>query len=260
MLLDAKADLSPEGCVSTLRAACERLRPDAVKMLLEAGTSVAAGTGTGWPPLEYVINAKCVDDQQIDDKVTIINLLLSAGAATRGLQGVACSGEHSALEVLVKTGDVAKARDIEIIERQIRSAMQPLIAHDAGLLELRDRRGMTVLMHMAGSGSVDTTEALVEAGADVNARHPASGRSVLFLSLPENRSYTAYQQIRDKIQMLLAAGADATVCDREGVSLLMWACTCSDRLQGPGMHDNAHSVFIDDMLNHISTRSFELPL
>jgi hypothetical protein len=39
-LLDAKADVNSEGCDTVLRGACQKLRPDAVKMLLAAGADV----------------------------------------------------------------------------------------------------------------------------------------------------------------------------------------------------------------------------
>jgi hypothetical protein len=47
ILLDNKADVNPEGCVSVLATAVAKLRTDTVEMLLEAGADVNA-MSTSW--------------------------------------------------------------------------------------------------------------------------------------------------------------------------------------------------------------------
>jgi ankyrin repeat protein len=230
-LLEAKAGVNPPKCLPVLKAACEKLQPAGVQLLLEAGAR-ARGAANIVGPLEYAISAKCGEGQG-DDKIAVINLLLNAGAETRGIRN-----GQTALHLGMHAG--AAACPIALI--------QPLLRHDPGMLEYAGYLGMTPLMHAVGGKTAlppPIVEALLEAGADVDAKDDEGKSAIIYLFNVNDRSH---RDTREVLRMLLAAGADATACDAEGMSVLMWACMCST---GAGKDDHAHSVFVSDVLEHI---------
>jgi ankyrin repeat protein len=131
--------------------------------------------------------------------------------------------------------------------------IKSFLQRDPGLLESRDPvTGDTTLMSVIRcvAKSPDTrlslVRALIEEGADVNAKGDV-GRSVLFCVFDSNLDHDRYYRYkRDVLHTLLHAGADPTVCDDEGASLLSWVLFhCADY---------AASILISDIMGCVSTR------
>ena len=79
-------------------------------------------------------------------------------------------------------------------------------------IEVRDRRGATLLMHAAAFGNVETLELLIDAGADVNARNAFDATALLWGA-------------RDpaKAKLLIARGAGVNSPSKQGRTPLMLA-------------------------------------
>ena len=130
--------------------------------------------------------------------------------------------------------------------------LQALLVENPAGVNLRDRRGgVTPLMHAAALGSIDTMRALLDKGADVNAKSAAgatalmwaaadpakvkllvergadvkavseSGRTALLLAAMSDQS-------AETVRLLLERGADAKVLDREQTSTLVAAAFGND--------------------------------
>jgi ankyrin repeat protein len=210
LLLEAKSDVNPEGCESVMKAACQTINVDAVKMLLDAGAS-PIGEEDQWSPLYHVIHARCADHKQVEDKVAIINLLLAAGADPWCI-----GGERPALHDAICSAD-----DLGRIDM-----MRALIQHDSSLLQQQDEEDEQTPLMVAVSTDkrcASVVKVLVDAGADVHDTDALS-RPILFVLLLAHvkrvsKDYVC--RIRDILNVLLGAGADMTACDDEGRTLLL---------------------------------------
>ncbi|MHC5007117.1 MAG: ankyrin repeat domain-containing protein [Planctomycetota bacterium] len=86
-----------------------------------------------------------------------------------------------------------------------------------------DKRGRTPLMAAVQSRKPDKQEAirfLIDNGADVNARDQLQGTALL-------RAAGSFGDL-DSVQVLLSAGADVNVQDKNGMTPLMWAARWGD--------------------------------
>jgi ankyrin repeat protein len=203
LLLNAKADVNLPGSVSVLKASCEKLRPDAVKTLLDAGANVL-GEYEGYSSLLYTIWAKC-SDEIVHDKVEIINLLLDAGAG----QIRPCEG-FTALTACIYSHPE--------INREV--TMKAILQHEPRLLECREGTGVTPLMSAITMLNRRETvvKTLIDAGANMNV---LDEHGLPLLHRLVGDGVNPRQNTRRVLRMLLAAGADATLCDETGVSVLM---------------------------------------
>jgi ankyrin repeat protein len=243
MLLDAKADVDPPGCVHMLKAACSKLRPDAVKALLDAGAGVGKDKHDN-PALVFAISTE-VPPEKVEDHVAIINLLVDAGADTRSLRR-GQSALQSCFHCLRMNKENVVIRTIEVLLRR-----------DPGLLECRNEEGLTPLMYLLNEGMLcpAVAKALVDAGADVEAADQR-GRTPLHHLLGGGRGGCAkYLEKWEILQLLLGAGARATACDGEGKTVLM------DALERPRVgpswfaaDDYAANIFVSGVIRHITTR------
>jgi ankyrin repeat protein len=162
LLLDAKADVNPPGCASVLTAALIYNRLDSVNMLIDAGASLQACVDN-MPLLRSTISLELHFDKR-EDKITILNMLLAAGAKTRS-----SSGGPSVLHEIIRNDDIASISLFPVV-------LNTLLKHDPGLLEARDIIGKTPLLlifpsdtESAGYRMFDDAEALLDAGADPTA-------------------------------------------------------------------------------------------
>jgi ankyrin repeat protein len=199
-LLDAKADVNPVACDPVLRGACEKLRPDAVKMLLDAGANVnrRGVNGKSSHPLFYAVYAQGTER----DKTETINLLLAAGADTR-----AYGSGKTILHLLHAYSQPAPHLD---------AAFAAVLAHDPGLVHCRDASGATPLLQvLQGSKDPALVKVLLDAKADPNAVD-TDGNTAL-LRLVTVAKYTDHEAatVRRVIGLLVDAGADLTQC-RDG--------------------------------------------
>jgi ankyrin repeat protein len=230
----AAVDLTdPEG-VTPLISAVQNAHFDTAKYLLEAGAMVNKWDFWGRTPLYMAVDFNTVphggrpDRRSLDDTTSLamIEILLAAGAnpnaqlklfppyrslrMDRGADGILDIGTTPLLRA-------ARAADLEAIER--------LVAVKA-LVDLPQRDGITPLMAAvgAGAGSVDTrgkfrteldavatTEALVAAGAGIDARD-ARGRTAL-----HHAAAIGYTQV---VVLLAEHGADLTAQDVDGMTPL----------------------------------------
>jgi hypothetical protein len=155
-LLDAKADVDPRDSDTVLRGACEKLRPDAVKVLLDAGADVnlMGIYGDASFPLYYAVYAECTEECA-GDKTETVNLLLSAGAKTRDL-----AGSKTILHLLDEYDQPSCPID---------AAFATVLAHDPALVHCRDASGATPLLHaLHMSKDPALVKVLLDAKADVN--------------------------------------------------------------------------------------------
>jgi ankyrin repeat protein len=214
-LLDAKADVNPEGCDTVLRGACEKLRPDAVKALLAAGADVnRVGSYEGaMSALHYAVYAQCTKDR-VSDQIKVINMLLDAGADTRN-----CGGSKSVLE----PGKLS-----QFSSYHLDAAFAAVLARDPGLVHCRDASGATPLLQVLRQHKDPAlVKVLLDAKADVNAVDNDGNTALSQLAVEDDGiTFGDRASMRRVFQLLVAAGADLTQCV-EGKD------TALTRLMGP---------------------------
>jgi ankyrin repeat protein len=233
MLLDAKADVNPAGCDTVLKTACEMFKPDAVKALIDAGAAVN-GTDIGMPPLYSVLTARCTDNQ-VDDKIAVLTHLLDAGAKTADVYA-----GFSALHLCVRA---------ESFTNNL-ATVKALLGCQPSLLECTDNDGFTPLMTAVNADrkDIDIVKALIDAGADVNARNTKT--SVLFLLFTAGMlsfALVANKPKRDILRLLLDAGADPRVPGEDGMTLIMQV---KKDIMG---NDHACNMLIGDIIKYCPT-------
>jgi ankyrin repeat protein len=108
----------------------------------------------------------------------------------------------------------AVQRFIEAIARHDLSGVKGMVASDPGLAKSTDGAGSTALMHAAASGTVAIMQALVDAGADVNARNSRAATALHWAAADEA-----------KVKLLLLNGAAVDAKTVEGRTALYAAAT-----------------------------------
>jgi ankyrin repeat protein len=196
LLLDAKADVH---IGQAMQKSCEKLHHASVKMLLDAGAPVNGEWRRSY--LHYALTAQVPADQPLDTMVTVINLLIDAGANTQCINWY----QKSALHQIPNHPDFARVAML-------------LIDRSPGLLECRNERSLAPLMDAAQRSRTDVVKFLIDAGADTESA-AASGLSLLDIALFPNCFSSSLPdllpRLRDTVRVLLAAGCDVDVCDAE---------------------------------------------
>jgi hypothetical protein len=84
MLLDAKADISGDtwNMSSVMRCACEKLRPDTVKALIDADMAIVDGNLARNSMIQITMRVNCTNTNEFNTKTTLLNLLFDAVAPT----------------------------------------------------------------------------------------------------------------------------------------------------------------------------------
>ncbi|MBC8871516.1 MAG: ankyrin repeat domain-containing protein [Planctomycetes bacterium] len=190
--LDVKGG-EPPGCTA-LHDATRYARADVVKLLLDAGADVNTQTPYGKTPL---MNAAS------DGSIEAVRLLLTAGADIHTVDEDGRTALHHAAE-----------EEVRLAAKVIKLLL------DAGAeVDARTKEGVTPLMLAAyWNRSLETTECLVAAGADIKARDK-HGRSVL------SHAVSPLVSIRDILvpAFLRSHGTDVNVADKRGWTPLMHA-------------------------------------
>ena len=113
---------------------------------------------------------------------------------------VLCAGpatdNHADLFQAIRNGDLGVIRS----------------AHSTDILEARDSRGATPLMHAAAFGNLDAMKMLLAAGADVNAKNNFGATALLWCA-----------RDGDKARLLIEHGADVNAVSKQGRTPLMLA-------------------------------------
>jgi hypothetical protein len=167
--------------------------------------------------LDIAINAKCPDNR-VGDKIEIINMLLDAGASTRD-----CIEGKTVMHMPYLSGkQISDEPSYNLV-----AAYTAVLARDPGLVHCRDAEGATPLLSLAEGESVSPAlmKMLIDAKADVNAVD-AQGETACFLLPLEfcdccTPKSDRGANTRECLQLLFAAGADPTLCNDGGVTLLM---------------------------------------
>jgi ankyrin repeat protein len=93
-------------------------------------------------------------------------------------------------------------------------ALRAQLAHSADK-NVRDRRGSTLLMYAAAFGTAESVKALIDAGADVNARNSFEATALVWGAADET-----------KVHLLVGHGADVNARTKRGRTPLMVAAAC----------------------------------
>jgi ankyrin repeat protein len=236
LLLDAKAVVDNPDNETVFTAACQGLRVDSVKMLLEAKADVNAGRGMS--ALQHAL-WYARGDEKADDMAAILRLLLEAGADTFRV------GHHAhALELCIDT------------IKGSASTAEALLLLDPSLIS-RSANG-TPLMYACGASNGDPAlfKVLIDAGDDVNACDD-NGFSILALLLTSARGKNPYfvcspRKAQESMHALLHAGADPLFYNNGGHTLMMMMLMADQH--GATYTDGAYSAFIADLVEFILHR------
>jgi ankyrin repeat protein len=125
-----------------------------------------------------------------------------------------------ALRSLIITAAVANGyAQSDVFFQAIRNgdlpALRAQLAQEADK-NARDRRGSTPLMHAAAFGTADSVKALLDAGADVNARNSFEATALVWGAADEA-----------KVHLLVEHGADINARTKLGRTALMVAAACN---------------------------------
>jgi ankyrin repeat protein len=246
LLTDAHADVNyPFACIrSVLSTACQTYQIDAVKMLLGAKADIN-GNNCSFvlTPLLRVVNAKCTDEQ-LQDKISLINLLYNSGAKTR----------HSIVGSLLHACVVAAGRPPMEGDTGLPAVIQHIIQLDPLWIESKNSFRHTPLMNLVSQDIRPTYVAkmLVLAGADIHVRD-RQGKSLIMLLLQniKNENESAFQDTRDILRMLLHSGVDPSQSDKQGNTALMTMFSTSDTKVYIAP-DSVICFFISDILDALS--------
>jgi ankyrin repeat protein len=235
LLLDAKAVVDNPDNETVFAAACQELRVDSVKMLLEAKADVNAGRTM--PALQHTIRASCTDEQA-EDKVAILRLLLEAGADTRRFFRSA-----NALESCIGASE-SSSRAI---------TAKALLLHDLSLMNWSENGTPLVYACEVEQKDPALFKVLIDAGDDVNACND-KGFSIIALLLATLRGKKwpilhPPRATRESMHVLLDAGADPLFY-MNGYTLVMMVLLEPRRIYT----DAACNILLTDILEFILRR------
>ena len=223
-LLEAGADLHARGYEgeTPLYLAADNDNPAVATRLLQAGADVQARGSTGWTVLHAAVG---------NSNPAVVAVLLDAGAELEAraefpdshwaygnrtplLEAAGVSRNPAIVTALIEAGADVRAR--------VTSASLPFVMEGAATMTIPEERGATVL-HMAAlrSGNPEVIEALVRAGADLEARN-RRGQTALHVAAMRNGA---------AFEKLLELGADPAALDDEGRTPMDYARE-NDGLQG----------------------------
>jgi ankyrin repeat protein len=161
-----------------------------VNALLRAGARVDAAYGEGETPLMMAARS---------GNLETVKLLIEAGADVnvaerfRGqtpLMLAAVENHAAIVQALVAAGALVNTRTVEY-------TFQNLVGGAGGIIHDRPQGGLTALMLAARQGSIEATEQLIAAGADLDATEPQYGFTALQTAI-FNGHYALAKQLLEK--------------------------------------------------------------
>lgn len=192
-------------------AACAG-RLEVARALLERGARVDARASGGDTPLDFAL--------RISHDLPLIDLLRArmgakAAPAGRALAVAAIHGDHARAWKLIAEGvDVAALTEALRGAAQIGDVALARGLIDAGALPGGDERGEPPLHRAAWHGRAAAARLLLDAGADVNSQARSHGLTPLQVAVRTGHAQPA--AIVETVRLLLDAGADALILDRDG--------------------------------------------
>jgi len=222
LLINSGADVnaSSDYGVTPLHLACENQNPDVLRKLLKAGADPNRSKLTGETPLMACANTGSVSG---------VEELLAHGADVNAkennegqtaLMWAAAEKNSKIVRMLVAKGADVHARSEILMEPEpfiikIDEYNSTFAAnYPDGVRFPRTSGGGTALLFAAQQGDLESVEALIEAGADVNTEHQEYG-SVLIVSIASGHE--------DLAIFLLEKGANPNVKDAWGITPLHYA-------------------------------------
>ncbi len=132
-------------------------------------------------------------------------------------QGAEMPGRATDSATIAKVTDPRFQDVIDIIHRQDAAGLRRALAADRFLARQSDGAGSTALMHAAYAGTLDMMQALLDAGADVNAGN-------------DRKATALHWAVADtvKLKLLLSKGADLNAKTVEGRTVLHLAAARPD--------------------------------
>ena len=229
-IIDQGADVNATniGNQTALTLACMTNHEDAIHVLLKAGSDTNIADTYGGTCLMYAVVVKCCSKevlQAIIDHGADVN---ATNENNRTALMMACRWRHEdAIHVLLKAGsDTNIADKYDLIDLYWTN-------HVCVQTDNPDSNVSTCLMYAVDKHcSKVVLQAIIDQGADVNATNKYS-RTALMLACKENHE--------DAIHVLLKAGSDSNIADKNGDTCLMWAVSgyCSKRELHAIIHQSA---------------------
>eukprot|EP01062_Namystynia_karyoxenos_P038467 TRINITY_DN27906_c0_g1_i1.p1 TRINITY_DN27906_c0_g1~~TRINITY_DN27906_c0_g1_i1.p1 ORF type:complete len:1010 (+),score=361.76 TRINITY_DN27906_c0_g1_i1:97-3030(+) len=223
----ARPDAALHGMhVTPLIAAAERGHPEVVALLLDSGAQVGTRDKRGWTALTAAAGAEVAGRT-----AEVARVLLGRGAAVDTPDASGASPllravrsparNHEMIKLLLEHGAGLAAQDysgqglLHAVATGRRPDAEPLamrLLRDGAPPGAPDRNGSTPLHVAAAAGQIGISEALVKAGAPLDARRSTDGRTPLHLAVGEGHA---------RLSGLLArAGADPEAQDSGGRTAL----------------------------------------
>ncbi len=232
LLLDNGHDV--EACdehgARPLMSAARHEREDLLLLLLDRGASVNAR--------EYPDHKEpsALDEAATNGRLDLVRLLLDRGAEIKhpkrgftALHKAAGWGRVEVMKLLLERGAHVEAFETRsttaLHEAGTTSSISFLLSQGFNIEARSSTKGNTPLLEAAHDGSTRAVELLLNSGADINARNDkgetALHLATFLLNLQDRATWGTSRYPRlELIKLLLSRGADFTIVDHDGQSLL----------------------------------------
>ena len=213
LLLDAGARIdSPQTKTGAtpLNEAAFKGQTKVVELLLARHANASLADNSGFAPLENAVRLGYADAVRV--------LLGNGSAGPRLLELAVLKGQAGVVDLLVSRGADVNARfesgssPLGDAALKGRNEVVTLLIEKGARVNGRDGHGATPLQDAALNGQQETVRLLLARGAEINARETETGSTALYEAAAFGRSGV--------VGVLLDAGADPNICNKDGISPL----------------------------------------